>query len=62
VKVFAKHGLSGIYAVRVAEGVERDELWRQFVRVLPGFANYPTRVGGRRQIPVVVLTPEPPER
>lgn len=58
VKVYAPHGLTGQYTVRVAEGAERDVLWSAVLGRLPGFARYETIVAGRRAIPVVVLTPE----
>jgi deazaflavin-dependent oxidoreductase (nitroreductase family) len=41
---------------RVAEGEGRERLWTRQKELLPGFAEYEARAGGRR-IPVVVLTP-----
>ena len=40
----------------IAEGPERERLWAGHVKVLPRFADYPAKVGGRI-IPVVRLTP-----
>jgi deazaflavin-dependent oxidoreductase (nitroreductase family) len=39
----------------VADGAERDRLWRQHVEALPWFADYPRQSG--RVIPMVRLTP-----
>jgi hypothetical protein len=39
---------------RVAEGDERERIWEQQKRVMPGFADYEGKTGGR-VIPVVVL-------
>jgi deazaflavin-dependent oxidoreductase (nitroreductase family) len=41
---------------RVAEGEERDRLWKQMVAIYPPYAEYQTRATPRR-IPVVVLDP-----
>ncbi len=41
----------------VAEGEERDRLWRQHVETLPWFADYPAQTG--RVIPMFRLTPRP---
>jgi deazaflavin-dependent oxidoreductase (nitroreductase family) len=38
---------------RVAEGEERERIWEEQKRRMPGFADYETRTA--RQIPVVVL-------
>jgi deazaflavin-dependent oxidoreductase (nitroreductase family) len=38
---------------RVAEGDERERIWEDQKRLMPGFADYETRTA--RQIPVVVL-------
>ena len=40
----------------IAEGAERERLWAGHIKVLPRFADYPAKVGGRI-IPVVRLTP-----
>jgi deazaflavin-dependent oxidoreductase (nitroreductase family) len=39
-----------------AEGGERDRLWRNALRIYPGYATYERRAAPRR-IPVLVLTP-----
>jgi deazaflavin-dependent oxidoreductase (nitroreductase family) len=39
---------------RVAEGREREDIWRRQKQLMPGFADYEARSGGR-QIPVVIL-------
>jgi len=57
VKVYAAHGLGGEYAVRIAEGEERKRLWAAWLRNLPGFVNYESQLAGRRQLPVLVLSP-----
>jgi deazaflavin-dependent oxidoreductase (nitroreductase family) len=41
---------------RVAEGEERERLWRQMANVYPPYDEYQERAGGRT-IPVVVLDP-----
>ena len=41
---------------RVAEGAERERLWRQMAGIYPPYDEYQTRAGKRR-IPVVVLEP-----
>jgi len=38
---------------RVAEGEERQRIWEEQKRLMPGFADYETRTA--RRIPVVVL-------
>lgn len=40
---------------RVAEGDERERLWSEQKRIMPGFADYETKTA--RQIPVVILEP-----
>lgn len=40
---------------RVAEGVERDTLWRQLVEIYPPYTDYQKATA--REIPVVVLDP-----
>ncbi len=54
-------GRSGRYLAHVAEGEERERLWRQAVSAYAGYDVYRRRAR-ERQIPVVVLTPaaEPP--
>lgn len=44
---------------RVAEGEERERIWRQMVEMYPPFGDYQTRASaeGGREIPVVVLEP-----
>ncbi len=41
----------------IAEGEERNRLWRQHVETLPWFAGYPAQTG--RVIPMFRLTPRP---
>jgi deazaflavin-dependent oxidoreductase (nitroreductase family) len=41
---------------RVAEGEERERLWRQMVEIYPPYTEYQERAG-ERTIPVVVLEP-----
>jgi deazaflavin-dependent oxidoreductase (nitroreductase family) len=41
---------------RVAEGDERDRIWGEQKRVMPGFAEY-EKTAGDREIPVIVLEP-----
>lgn len=42
--------------MRVAEGAERDKLWKQLANLYPPYDNYQVSAGPR-QIPVVVLDP-----
>jgi deazaflavin-dependent oxidoreductase (nitroreductase family) len=49
-------GEGGRYRARVADGSERDRLWRLATEYYPGFAKYQARAGKRR-IPVVVCSP-----
>ncbi len=44
------------YRARVAEGAERDELWRRANDLYSGYDTYQDRAGERR-IPVIVLEP-----
>lgn len=46
------------YVAREAEGEEREQYYRQAVALYPGYADYRKRAGAR-QIPVMVLTPQP---
>jgi deazaflavin-dependent oxidoreductase (nitroreductase family) len=41
----------------VVGGEERTKIWQKVVAAAPGFAAYEKKVGGRREIPVVELTP-----
>ncbi len=41
---------------RVAEGAERERLWKMMAKIYPPYDEYQERAGGRR-IPVVVLDP-----
>jgi deazaflavin-dependent oxidoreductase (nitroreductase family) len=41
---------------RVAEGDERERIWTEQKRVMPGFAEY-EKTAGDREIPVIVLEP-----
>ena len=56
VKLYAPGGRTGAYRARVAEGEERERMWRKAVKVYPGYETYKKRAG-KRQIPVVVLSP-----
>ncbi|MDQ3934894.1 MAG: nitroreductase family deazaflavin-dependent oxidoreductase [Actinomycetota bacterium] len=49
-------GRSGRYRAHVAQGEERERLWRHAVAAYAGYAVYERRTKDR-QIPVVVLTP-----
>lgn len=40
---------------RVAEGEERDRIWTDQKKVMPGFAEYEEKIAGTREIPVVIL-------
>ena len=51
-------GLSAPYRARETEGVERERLWESALPVFPGYATYQERAG-EREIPVIVLDPEP---
>jgi deazaflavin-dependent oxidoreductase (nitroreductase family) len=55
VTVFAR-GRSGRYRARVAEGPERERLWRIATTLNPGYDIYKSRASNR-QIPVVALSP-----
>lgn len=52
-QVGAKHVAA---RARVAEGEERERLWKQMARIYPPYDEYQERAGARR-IPVVVLEP-----
>jgi deazaflavin-dependent oxidoreductase (nitroreductase family) len=39
---------------RIAEGQEREDIWTRQKQLMPGFADYEAKTGGR-QIPVVIL-------
>jgi deazaflavin-dependent oxidoreductase (nitroreductase family) len=56
VRVWANKGRSGDYRARVAEGEERERLWRIAAARYPGYDTYAERAGGR-EIPVVTLSP-----
>jgi deazaflavin-dependent oxidoreductase (nitroreductase family) len=51
------HGRAGTYIAREAAGAERGRYWDQAVDLLPAYATYQERTGGR-EIPVMVLTPK----
>lgn len=53
-------GRSAVYTAHEATGAERAALWRRAVEIYAGFATYEKRAGNR-QIPVMVLTPAPPD-
>ncbi len=42
---------------REAVGDERERIWTDLKRVMPGFAEYENRTAGVREIPVIVLDP-----
>ena len=56
VKVYAPKGRSGSYRARVAEGEERERLWKEAREFYSGFSVYERRVEGQREIPIVVLS------
>jgi deazaflavin-dependent oxidoreductase (nitroreductase family) len=56
VRVWAPGGRSGEYVARVAEGEERERMWRRATEVYPGYDDYAERAGAR-EIPVVALSP-----
>jgi deazaflavin-dependent oxidoreductase (nitroreductase family) len=58
VRVWANKGRSGNYVARVAEGEERERMWRRAVDLYPGYETYQGRAGGR-EIPVIALSPRP---
>jgi deazaflavin-dependent oxidoreductase (nitroreductase family) len=57
VKVYAPGGRTGVFAVRTAEGAERERLWQQARELYRGFDVYEQRTAGIREIPIVVLSP-----
>ena len=56
VKVYAPKGRSGSYTARVAQGEERERLWKDAREFYSGFNVYERRVEGKREIPIVVLS------
>lgn len=52
------NGRSAAYTASEAAGARRDALWQEACRQYPGFAVYQRRAG-TRQIPVIILTPDP---
>lgn len=50
---------SSVRHVRIAEGTERERLWRKLVAVYPPYNLYQERAGSDREIPVVILEREP---
>jgi F420H(2)-dependent quinone reductase len=56
-RVWANRGRSGGYVAHVAEGEERERLWRIACRLYPGYETYQVRAGAR-EIPVVKLSPQ----
>ena len=54
-------GRGGAYRARVAEGAERDRLWKLAAKLYPGYDEYQRRATAR-QIPVVVCEPADLER
>jgi deazaflavin-dependent oxidoreductase (nitroreductase family) len=57
VKIYAPGGRSGEYQAHVAEGEERARGWQAGLDLYPGFEVYEGRTAGKRDIPVVILTP-----
>jgi deazaflavin-dependent oxidoreductase (nitroreductase family) len=57
VKVWANKGRSGDYVARVAQGEERDRMWRAAIAIYPGYDTYQVRAGAR-EIPVIALSPK----
>ena len=55
VKVFARRR-TGQYRARIAQGAERDRLWKIATTLNPGYDIYAKRASNR-QIPVVALSP-----
>lgn len=55
-RVWANRGRSGRYVARVAEGEERERLWRIATELYPGYDAYDVRAGAR-EIPVIALSP-----
>ena len=45
------------YTAREAMGAERDRLWQEAVALYAGYAAYQRRIGDKRHVPVMVLTP-----
>ena len=56
-RVWASKGRSGEYVARVAEGEERERMWKRAVKLYPGYETYQVRAGAR-EIPVVALSPK----
>jgi deazaflavin-dependent oxidoreductase (nitroreductase family) len=56
-KVWANKGRGGDYVARVAEGAERERLWRIAAELYPGYDTYDVR-SGAREIPVIALSPK----
>ncbi|MEA2472182.1 MAG: hypothetical protein QOE06_97, partial [Thermoleophilaceae bacterium] len=57
VKVWANKGRSGDYVARVAQGEERERMWRAAIATYPGYDTYQVRAGAR-EIPVIALSPK----
>jgi deazaflavin-dependent oxidoreductase (nitroreductase family) len=55
-RVYAPGGRSGEYAVREAEGEERERAWEAARHLYPGFDVYEQRTSGIRRIPVLLLS------
>ena len=53
IQVGAKHVVA---RARVAEGEERERLWKQMAEIYPPYDDY-QKSAGERRIPVVVLDP-----
>jgi deazaflavin-dependent oxidoreductase (nitroreductase family) len=56
VELSSGHGDGGPYRARIAEGTERERLWKLATTLYSGYDDYSRRAQGR-QIPVVVCSP-----
>lgn len=54
IQVAAKHLA---VRARVAEGAERERLWKRMAEIYPPYDDYQKNAGATREIPVVVLEP-----
>jgi deazaflavin-dependent oxidoreductase (nitroreductase family) len=49
---------TGTYVAHEASGEEYERFWRYAIDVYRGFPKYRSRIGGKRNIPIMVMTPE----
>lgn len=42
---------------REVDGEQRDRIWARQKELMPGFADYETKLAGARRIPVIILEP-----